>query len=437
MNDKTQTPPANKQIGSPCLSCPPKEWDKPIFSHQLRLANINNIVPLDNVPYVIREKEVNNTTDKKGETQRTYTKTQEALSFLVGKLAMSWQRRGGSFGTLKNTDERTIKLKTNIDPPIHTHSYTNGYDYIAVAGAPNEKDNSKGNIYRFINHGIRELTKFPPATEDHAVQRILVVFSDGTTESDRIHINEFTENLSARIKYVTSVSQLVDFLNERQKKQRLIKRLVFYCHGTLTSNGNCLAFHYHSQSDNEGDGAFYQSHVKKIAEEIFDYDAEVISYACRNGISVDGKDLTGLDAGQKKSIAQKMADCWDIKVQAYEMRSDYAGRTYGTGNTGVAKYNPFADDKEVEEARDYGKVIKQYEKECKNYMQGERTSLPIKPKDYDMMVIRHKDVIDREKFDDKGDGPIMSHGAWHDPITGDSPKGLKSELQPYKPQEWE
>ena len=135
MNDKTQTPATNKQIGSPCLSCPPKEWDKPIFSHQLRLANINNIVPLDNVPYVIREKEINSTTDKKGETQRTYTKTQEALSFLVGKLAMSWPRRGSSFGTLKNTDERTIKLETDLDHPVHTHSYTNGYDYIAVAGA--------------------------------------------------------------------------------------------------------------------------------------------------------------------------------------------------------------------------------------------------------------------------------------------------------------
>ena len=58
MNDKTQTPATNKQIGSPCLSYPPKEWDKPIFSHQLRFTNINNIVSLDNIPYVIREKDV-------------------------------------------------------------------------------------------------------------------------------------------------------------------------------------------------------------------------------------------------------------------------------------------------------------------------------------------------------------------------------------------
>ncbi|MCS6036994.1 hypothetical protein LNQ52_14900 [Klebsiella pneumoniae subsp. pneumoniae] len=76
-------------------------------------------------------------------------------------------------------------------------------------------------------------------------------------------------------------------------------------------------------------GEFKSRDVVDVQEAVFDYDAVVTTYACRAGISVNGKDLTGMDAGQENSPAQKMADCWDVSVRAFEMRSDYSS-IYGT-----------------------------------------------------------------------------------------------------------
>ncbi|HHA1349775.1 TPA: hypothetical protein ACOEER_000807 [Enterobacter ludwigii] len=114
--------------------------------------------------------------------------------------------------------------------------------------------------------------------------------------------------------------------------------MVFFCHGII----NIASFHY--SGDNEYAGEFSIGDIDDVYESVFDYDAEIITYACRAGISVDGNDLTGKDAGQKQSPAQKIADTWDVKVNAFEMRSSYVG-VYGTG-------------KEIKEVSDYEKKLK-------------------------------------------------------------------------------
>lgn len=45
-------------------------------------------------------------------------------------------------------------------------------------------------------------------------------------------------------------------------------------------------------------------------------------------------------------------------------------------------------------------------------------------------------LLPETKMKKSGGGPIAPNGAWHMPRTGDSPKGLKSGLQDYQPEEW-
>ena len=85
--------------------------------------------------------------------------------------------------------------------------------------------------------------------------------------------------------------------------------MVILCHGIIDT----ASFDYHHENKGkEKTGEFKSRDVVDVQEAVFDYDAVVTTYACRAGISVDGKDLTGMDAGQENSPAQKMADCWDV-----------------------------------------------------------------------------------------------------------------------------
>ncbi len=78
-----------------------------------------------------------------------------------------------------------------------------------------------------------------------------------------------------------------------------------------------------------------------------------------------------------------------------------------------------------------------YDKDSKEKAKGNtEVSPPVKPEGYDEKSKRHADVTTRDKNEKSGGGPIAPNGAWHMPRTGDSPKGLKSGLQDYQPEEW-
>ena len=109
------------------------------------------------------------------------------------------------------------------------------------------------------------------------------------------------------------------------------------------------------------------------------------------------------------------------------MRSSYVG-IYGF-------------NKEITAAKAYGPIIKQYEKELEEYEIKRKTEPsvqpPKKPDNYDEMRSRYDGIIERDKNERDDGGPIMPEGAWRDPITGNTPKGLSKGLQNYQPTEWQ
>lgn len=225
-------------------------------------------------------------------------------------------------------------IKTEKNKPKHVMQYPISMDYIAVVGARTRTwDPSltglrilsgKGNQYMFINQGILQLRLFPQATSDYKIQRILVVFQHGYTATDIQRINNYVKTLKARIIYIKTADELVEFLNSRIDKKRLVKQLVFVSHGLIGK----ISFRY--EGDDEVSGEFNQQLVDKVNKLIFHYDAEVISYACRTGIGVDQESFkSSAEAQSEKSLAQYMANSWMVKVKAFEHRSLYAN-TYGT-----------------------------------------------------------------------------------------------------------
>lgn len=431
--DPTTMPNCTGEVGEPAAKCNQE------FTHQIKLVPAgDNKVDLKGIPWSVHfEEEKYNKqgqTDKTGKTARADTPRPKRFFALAGKLAEGYRKRGYSFGTLKEITERKISLVTAPEYPVKEVPYCSGYDYITVVAArtaPRDwrwqggfglSEEGKGNQYRFINCGLRQLREFPTASrDDHAVQRIMVVFQQGYTKNDIKIINSYTKKLNSYIVYVKNKNELIDFLNKRKEKKRLIKKMVIFCHGII----NIATYHY--AGENVGAGEFSINDIEQVHESIFDYDAEIITYACRAGISVDSDDLTGKDAGQKQSSAQKMANAWDVKVKAFEMRSSYVG-TYGT-------------DKEIQMARGYNETVARYEVEMLQYQikvasGNKKIKMPQKPEYYEENIKRHEDILAREENATNG-GPIAPNGAWRLPTTGNTPVGLKKGLQSYQPMEWE
>lgn len=325
----------------------------------------------------------------------------------------------------------SFTAKTGTDLPIQEVFYSDKEDYIAVVGARTSSlvsplddplairrafHSSIGNQYRFINQGLLQIRIFPePIPDNDKKQRILVVFQQGYTENDIQRINEYTKKLKARIVYVKNVQELIQFLNQRIEKQRYIRKLVFFSHGVVGK----ICFHY--DGDREEQGELTSELITQVKSSSFHYDAEVISYACRTGIGRDGSSFSNsIEAHPEESLAQKMATTWKVTVFAFEKRSSYAG-TYGT-------------DKETAEASEANAILKKYQKQQSDYASGRSKTPPSEflRLRYESKKEHAQALEKRNENKDTGGGPIMPLGAWHLPISGETPTGLKNGLQSYR-----
>lgn len=304
-----------------------------------------------------------------------------------------------------NTTKGKFSAKNN-----HTveQKITKPQDFIAVAGSAEGGwsrnfrsgfQQSEANRYMFINQSIRALYTFDTPTFDAngipKKQRILVVFQFKYTELDIKRINQYAEEAKTRVIYVKNVQEFINFLNKRQSINREIKKLEIYSHGIVGT----IHFHYSSEifeDDRVSSGEFNKTSVNKVKSNIFAKDALVISYACRTGIGLNGEKFKDSQSAKpENSLAQHMANTWGVTIRAFEKRSLYS-KTYGTKD-------------EIIEARNY--------------------------KGSDKSLIERKYSIEqREQNASDAGGPIMPKGAWYPPIAGQTPEGLKNDLQTYLPQ---
>lgn len=316
-------------------------------------------------------------------------------------------------------------IKTDKNLPTRQIVHLDKEDYITVVGARTATadislsgatrffQSPVGNHYMFINQGLRQLHIFPKTTADYSKQNILVVFQHGYTSNDISRINQYAKDLGARIVYVKTVAQFIEFLNARIEKGRLVKRLVFYSHGVIGS----ISLHY--GGDDEQLGNFNNASVKQIKKSIFHHDAQVISYACRTGIGVDKDSFkSSAEAKPEASLAQHMANQWKVTVKAFERRSLYA-KTYGTAS-------------EIQEANNAEQKIKLYNQQMRQYNEKEIKTKPSIPPNYKTLLEKLNSIKERDKNARLDGGPIMPRGAWHPPTSGETPTGLKYGLQTYR-----
>ena len=318
-------------------------------------------------------------------------------------------------------------------------------DYVTVVGASYMSTmetlrGQKGNKMRFINQGIRQLTKYPPGTANFSTQRVFLIFKDDYEEKLLTALKDVVENThGAQYRELDTVSGLVDFIYTRQRRGREIKQLDFFSHGIVGS----IELGY--ELDKRDTYRLRDAQAQMFKPEAFAYGARIYSYACRTGLGIDAnvKVNEGEDPHYERSLAQILANATKATVWAFPRRSNY-DTTYGTkaerdSVEGIRKQIE-ADKVTLEQYQKqktaYERKLAAHRKAANNefaVLPGEQPPLQPKPvvTEEQCNLVAHADS--RLEYQNRIGYPLDALGALRDVRSGDTPDGVPKHLCEYKP----
>ncbi|MDD0968427.1 MULTISPECIES: hypothetical protein [Pseudomonas] len=318
-------------------------------------------------------------------------------------------------------------------------------DYVTVVGASYMSTienwrGQKGNKMRFINQGIRQLTKYPEGTPSFSKQRVFLIFKDDYPQNLLAALKLVVErDHGAQYRELDSISGLVDFIFTRQRRGREIKQLDFFSHGVV----GAIELGY--ELDKRESYRLRDAQAKMFKPEAFAYGAKIHSYACRTGLGINAERwvLEGEDPHYELSLAQIMANATRTTVMAFPRRSNY-DTTYGTNaerQSVPGTRQRMVSDREAMESYtskniEYQRKLAEHRKTAKNptaELPDEKA--PQKPlstvTDEERKLVAHEDS---RSFHEKTVGyPLDALGAHRDVRSGDTPTGVPAHLLEYRP----
>ena len=160
---------------------------------------------------------------------------------------------------------------------------------------------------------------FPPSWKPADLTTVLYV-PEGYSKSELLVI-EYLKNNGCDVKKIKSVSDFKNAINTRKKDERgrdyKIQNLAFFCHG-LNSR---FVLNYEGEDTME----INLNTLPSLSASSFCEDGRIYSYACRTGVFVNDYLQQGFsslkEAKPELSLAQKMADHFNVKVHAFYKRT--------------------------------------------------------------------------------------------------------------------
>ena len=318
-------------------------------------------------------------------------------------------------------------------------------DYITVVGASHmtlmEKvRGQKGNKMRFINQGIRQLRQYPAATPSDSVQRIFLIFIDDYERPLLNAVKGIVEKkYGAKYRELDNISQLLDFINLRIRKEREVMQLDMFAHGLVGS----IEFGYElSKVDSY---RLRDAQARMLQADAFDMKGKIYSYACRTGLGIQADVMVskGEDPKYDQSLAQLIANTTRCSVWAFSRRSNY-DQTYGTNHERAslpdARERALSDDQAMDR---YERELSQYRQRLQAYRTASKNPSgqlpdekpPVSPRPRatanDRRLLRHSDS--RDKYESSIGWPLDAEGALNPVRSGDTPSGLPNGMREYRP----
>lgn len=344
--------------------------------------------------------------------------------------------------------------KTGTDNPTTEVDAISDFDYVTVVGCSNPqffdswspvdlyrnfKSKQRGDKVWFINHGIRQIQRYPKGKPDYSVQRVFLIFTENYPRKLLDEVKRIVEeDYGASYRELTSISGLLDFVTQRKRKKRLIKQMDFYCHGVVMQ----IEFGY--ATDLLKTNRLGSAQAWMLDPLAFDDDAKIFSYACRTGLGCDIGDKldSGEDPKYADSLAQILADAADVDVWAFPRRTSYAD-TFGNQadrKRGVETQKKMQEYKQennqyVLKNNDYQNRALVQSKGTSKEIPGESPpSSPVKPytDEEERLAMQMKNRDGYEKHLDF-EVPLDRYGAMHPVGSGDTPEGLPMGAMGFKP----
>jgi hypothetical protein len=333
-------------------------------------------------------------------------------------------------------------------------------DYVTVVGSyytwfvSDMIESNRGNKASFINQGIRQVCEYGKTAVGQGWSRrsVFLMFREDYEQRAINMVRQIVKDkCSADFAVYDNVSELLDFINRRPRKKRLLRQMDVFSHGMV----GAIEFGY--ETPRQESYRLGKAQARMLNPMAFDDDAIIYSYACRTGVGADKSSFEpGDEPKYDESLAQVIADSADVYVMAYPRRSDYSD-TYGTREDrermqktrkkmGIYKMR----------ARYYESDLSAYEKKRKVYndrLQAYRVAagkpelqeipnLPppqppaLPPKDYtdaDEILVMRED----ERIKNQGETglPIDHRGAVRPVKSGVTPQGLPDGLKKFTPRE--
>ncbi|KRW58840.1 hypothetical protein [Pseudomonas sp. TTU2014-080ASC] len=318
-------------------------------------------------------------------------------------------------------------------------------DYITVVGASHmtlmEKvRGQKGNKMRFINQGIRQLRQYPAATPSDSVQRIFLIFIDDYERPLLNAVKGIVEKkYGAKYRELDNISQLLDFINLRIRKDREVMQLDMFAHGLVGS----IEFGYElSKVDSY---RLRDAQARMLQADAFDMKGKIYSYACRTGLGIQADVIVreGEDPKYDQSLAQLIANTTRCSVWAFPRRSNYDG-TYGNASDraqqakAVEKYkaDELANKNYKQRLFAYQRRLAAHRKKLNDptaQLPNEFAPTPPKTTASDLERTLAKHAISREGYENTINYPLDADGAVRPVRAGDTPTGLPATLLEYSP----
>ncbi|SEL50369.1 hypothetical protein SAMN05216214_11341 [Atopomonas hussainii] len=335
--------------------------------------------------------------------------------------------------------------KTSAQHPIQQIPVSLQRDYITIVGASHmtlleRLRGQKGNKMRFINQGIRQVRLYPPATANHATQRIFLIFTEDYERPLLDAVKDVVENrYGAKYRELDSIAHLLDFINLRISKKREIKQLDLFAHGLVGT----IEFGY--ELDKADSYRLRNAQAQMLKPEAFDLSGKIYSYACRTGLGIHADVHVNEDEDPlyEKSLAQLIANTAQTTVWAFPRRSNY-DQTYGNASDRAglqgAQQRVQADDRAMDH---YERQLSRYRQRLAAHRKASKDpnaqlpnetapKPPIKTASAeDVTLDRH--AKSRDNYDRSIGYPLDAEGAVHPVRAGDSPTGVPASLREYKP----
>lgn len=200
-------------------------------------------------------------------------------------------------------------------------------EYIAVVGT--QIHNDPANKLSFIGQAVRYMRKY--MQEGNRGVYTVLIFEEGYEDKHYAMLESSAMKFGFKYKKIEYNTNLFKYLNEGSDRHCIpVKQLSIFCHGLQSE----FAFGY-KYAVSEKLSVNLQNYTM-INENIFSRLGRINSYACRTAMGrLDGHSDYEFTPKINESLAQKMANYFDIPVFAYVIRSSYAD-TWGSRSQRLA-----------------------------------------------------------------------------------------------------